>query len=154
MRWLAALVLLSGCSVRAPERLESVFESAQVSLRSGELAQAQAQAEHGLQLAQNRGDKLAQWRFKLLRSEILIMSGRAEEVLARSAEQVPALPAPPALAARRKMLQGQAESILGHREAADALLCLQPVRSRGCPMVTRTCRATGMPPTTAARFSR
>ena len=56
----------------------------QVILRAGELAKAQMAAERGVSLAGTRGDAIFQWRFRLLRCEILLNNGRAEEVLAQA----------------------------------------------------------------------
>jgi CHAT domain-containing protein len=122
MRWLAVFLLLCGCSLKPRERLETLFDSARDSLQAGDLDKAQGVADHGLQLAGERRDASFQWRFRLLRAEIMINNKRAEEVLDQLAEPVPAAPAFAALAARKKMLEGQAQSILGHAELANTLL--------------------------------
>ena len=63
-----------------------------------------------------------QWKFRLLRAEILLNSKRAEEVVAQLDESVPPEPQFAPLAARKLMLQAQAASILGHADQSVALL--------------------------------
>ena len=55
----------------------------------GELAKAQLAAEHGIALAASRHDLVYQWKFRLLRCEILLNSSRAEEVLNQLHDAVP-----------------------------------------------------------------
>ncbi len=124
MRRLAALalVLLCGCSLTRTESLDTLFDVARGELRSGELAKAQRSAERGLSAADARRELLFHWKFRLLRAEILINSKRAEEVMAQLGETVPPGKQFAPLAARQLMLQGQANSILGHADQSAALL--------------------------------
>ncbi|HXK03152.1 MAG TPA: CHAT domain-containing protein [Verrucomicrobiae bacterium] len=122
MRRLAVLVVLCGCSLRPYEHLDTLFSSARTNLHAGELAKAEAEAERGVSLAEARKDQVYLWRFRLLRSEVMLYNLRAEEVLAYLSDPVPAGAAFRALAARKEMLEGQAHSILGHADQADRLL--------------------------------
>src|ERR1035438_2544749 len=102
MRFLLAAILLScGCGPRVAERLDAQFDAAVDDLHAGELAKAQSGAEHGIAVAASRGDLLTQWKFRLLRCEILLYGGRAGEVLNQLRDAVPAAPEFAALAARR-----------------------------------------------------
>ncbi len=116
-----ALILLGGCSISA-ERLDALFDGARDELHAGELAEAQLAAEHGLSVANARRDQFFQWKFRLLRAEILLNIRRAEDVVAQLDQPVPAGPKFAPLAARKLMLQGQAASILGRADRAAALL--------------------------------
>src|SRR5215471_20804566 len=118
MRWAAAFLILCGCSWKPQERLDLLFDSARDNLYTGELDRAQREAERGLQLAVQRHEPVFAWRFRLLRGQILLNSKRAEEVLRQLAEPLPAEPRFAALAARKLMLEGQAQSVLGHPGAA------------------------------------
>ena len=75
-----------------------------------------------MQLAARRGDTVREWRFRLLRGQILLNSRRAEEVLTDMSKSVPPGPGFANLAARKRMLEGQAESILGRAATADQYL--------------------------------
>jgi CHAT domain-containing protein len=123
MRWLATSVLVfCGCPLDRGERLETIFGAAQADLHAGELAKAQAESERGISLTGNPRHLLLRWKFRLLRAEILLNSRRADEVLNQLTESIPRTPAFAALAARKKMLEGEADSILGHSSECDALL--------------------------------
>jgi CHAT domain-containing protein len=122
MRWLALFLLLCGCSLRRGERLDLVFDAARESLHAGELAKSMEEADRGLLLAERNHDTIYQWRFRLLRCEVLVMSRRPEEVMAQLAEPIPPVPAYAPLAARKFMLEAQAQSMLGHPAEAEALL--------------------------------
>ena len=122
MRRLAVFVVLCGCSLKPPERLDALFSSARTNLHAGELAKAEIEAGRGISLAEGRKDAVYLWRFRLLRAEVMLYHLRAEEVLANLSEPVPAGPAFAALAARKQMLEGQAQSILGRADQADRLL--------------------------------
>jgi CHAT domain-containing protein len=123
MRRLAALILLlCGCSLRQGERLDLLFDASRADFRAGEFTKAQAGSERGVALAIAQRDLVYQWKFRLLRAEILLYTERAEEVLNQLAEPVPASPALAGLAARKRMLEGQAQSILRHSHECDTLL--------------------------------
>ena len=122
MRWLATLLFLCGCGLKPTERLASVFEATRQILHAGDLTHALEEADRGLSLAERNQSQLYRWRFRLLRCEILIMSQRPEEVLPQLAESVPSSTEFAALAARKKMLEAQAQSILGHGDLADRLI--------------------------------
>ena len=109
-----ALILLCGCSPTGTQSLDTMFERARGELRAGELAKAQLSAEQGLSAAESRHDAFFQWKFRLLRAEILLNSKRAEDVVAQLGESVPQGPQFAPLAARKLMLQGQAAFVLGH----------------------------------------
>src|SRR6476646_2255405 len=119
---LAAIVLSYGCGLGPAERLDSLFEAASDDFHAGELAKAQLAAEHGILLAASRHDAVYQWRFRLLRCDILLDSGRAEEVLNHLHDAVPKAPEFAALAARKMTMEARALSVLGHVEAGEATL--------------------------------
>ena len=120
--WAAALLLLlAGCSAPS-ENPTQLLAAARADLQGGELARAEATAEHGLALSANRRDLFFQWKFRLLRSEILLNSARAEVALAQLGDAMPQSPRFAPLAARKLMLQGQASSILNRPAVANALL--------------------------------
>jgi tetratricopeptide (TPR) repeat protein len=123
MRFAAlALILLCGCSPSRTELLDGLFEQARVEFRAGELDKAQRAAEHGLSVAESRHEAFFQWKFRLLRAEILLYGKRAEEVLPQLSESMPSGPEFAPLAARQLMLRAQAASILGQPERSAALL--------------------------------
>src|SRR5215471_7769892 len=107
MRWAAAAVLLlSSCSSDPGAHLDNLFEQARADLWQGELAKAEAESERGLVLAGERHNLVSQWRFRLLRSEILLNRRRAEEVLIQLDDPALSGPPQPQLTARKKMLEG------------------------------------------------
>src|ERR1035438_1799130 len=117
---LAAILLLSGCGLRPAERLDALFDAASNDLRAGELAKAQLAAEHGIAVAASRRDAVYQWKFRLLRCEVLLYSSRAEEVLNQLRDNVPPGPEFAALAARKTLLEARAISLLGRAGEVDA----------------------------------
>src|SRR5260370_28518702 len=117
---LAAILLLYGCGIRPAERLDALFNAAAADLHAGELAKAQLAAEHGIAVAASRRDLVYQWKFRLLRCEILLYGSRAEEVLNQLRDNVPPTPAFGALAARKMMLAAHATSLLGRPDEVDA----------------------------------
>src|ERR1019366_2067477 len=103
--WAAALLLLlAGCSAPG-ENPTQLLAAARADLQGGELARAEATAEHGLALSANRPDLLFQWKPPLLRSAILLNSARAEVALAQLCDAMPQSPRFAPLAARKLMLQ-------------------------------------------------
>ena len=109
MRFLmAAVLLLCGCSLRPEERLDVLFDAASDDLHAGELAKAQLAAEHGIAVAGSRRDPVYQWKFRLLRCEILLHSSRTEEVLNQLHDAMPQAPKFEVLAARKMMLEAWA----------------------------------------------
>jgi CHAT domain-containing protein len=121
MRFLLAAILLSyGCGLRPVQRLDALFDSASDDLRAGELARAQLAAEHGITLAASRHDLIYQWKFRLLRCDILLYSSRAEEVLNQLRDEMPPGPEFAALDARKMTLVARALSLLGHGDEVDA----------------------------------
>jgi tetratricopeptide (TPR) repeat protein len=121
MRWFALLLLLSGCA-RSSKDLDSEFAQARASLQDGDLDKAIGQADHGFRQAVLRQDVMRQWRFRFLRCDILAMSHRAEEIVLELADPIPQTPAYAGLAARKLMLEGQAQSLLSNQAGAEALL--------------------------------
>src|ERR1035437_813888 len=119
---LAAILLLSGCGLRPVERLDVVFDAASDDLHAGELARAQLAAEHGISVAASRHDLVYQWKFRLLRCEILLNSRRAEEVLNQLRDAVPPTPEFAALSARKTTLEAWAISTLGRVDEGETLL--------------------------------
>ena len=120
---LAATALLNACGVRPAERLDVLFDAASDDLHAGELAKAQLAAEHGISVAAARHDPAGQWKFRLLRCEILVYSGRAEEVLNELHDPVPQTSEYAALAARKMMLQARAMlAVKGRAAEGEALL--------------------------------
>ncbi|MCX6627869.1 MAG: tetratricopeptide repeat protein, partial [Candidatus Solibacter sp.] len=118
---LAAILFLSGCGLR-PERLDALFDAASDGLRAGELTKAQLAAEHGIASAASRRDLVYQWKFRLLRCEVLLYSRRAGEVLNQLREDVPPKPEFEALAARKMMMEAWAMSTTGRADEGEALL--------------------------------
>ncbi len=114
------LLLLSACTAPTVE-LPQLLATARADLEAGELTKAEATAERGLALSVKARDPIYQWKFRLLRAEILVNNGRAEVALLQLGGPIPQSPQFASLAARRLMLQGQASSIL-NRPAAAALL--------------------------------
>jgi CHAT domain-containing protein len=109
MRWLGvAAILLAGCSKQAPERLDRLYQTAESDVRAGEMYRAQTETDRGLALAVERRDPLFQWRFRLLRAEILLFSRRAEPVLADLSEPIPDAPQFSPLAVRKLMFEARA----------------------------------------------
>src|SRR5215831_3905770 len=121
MRWLALSVILCGCSLGPKQDLDISFEQARDSLRAGDLDKALTQADEGLRLALSRNDLTRQWQFRLLRCDILAYNHRPEEMLAALADSIPSSPAFASLAARKLMLEGQAQGLLNNTEKSAAL---------------------------------
>ena len=119
---LAAILLLCGCGLRPAERLEVLFGAASDDLHAGELAKAQLAAEHGITVAASRRDLVYQWKFRLLRCEVLLYSSRAEEVPNQLHDDVPPAPEFAALAARKLALEARAISMLGRVDEGEARL--------------------------------
>src|ERR1035438_9594484 len=119
---LAAILLLCGCGLKPTERLDVLFGAASDDLHAGELAKAQLGAEHGAAVASSRHDMVYQWKFRLLRCEILLHSGRAEEVLNQLHDAVPSTPEFAALAARKTMVEAWAILTQGRVDEGEALL--------------------------------
>src|SRR5450756_1705209 len=117
---LAASLLLSGCALGPGERLDALFDAASDDLHAGELAKAQLAAERGIAVAAFRRDLVYQWKFRLLRCDILLYSGRAEEVLNQLRDDVPPAPEFAVLAARKMTLAARAISLLGRVDEVDA----------------------------------
>jgi CHAT domain-containing protein len=116
MRRLAAsLLLLSGCSPRHGESLDALFRNAESDLRAGNLEPAQKECDRGLSLAATAsGDRYEYWRFRLLLAEIMFFSGKAAQVPGFLAEEMPRTPQFAVLAARKEMIQGQAQPVPDH----------------------------------------
>jgi CHAT domain-containing protein len=119
---LAAILLLCGCGLRPAERLDVLFDGASDDLHAGELAKAELAAKHGITVAASRYDLANQWRFRLLRCEVLLYSSRAEEVLNQLYDAMPPSPEFGALAARKLALQAWAIFMLGRVDEGEALL--------------------------------
>src|ERR1035441_400836 len=117
---LAAILFLYGCGLTRVERLDALFDASSDDLHAGELAKAQLAAEHGIAVATSRRDLVYQWKFRLLRCDILLFSGRAEEVLNQLRHDPPAAPEFAALSARKMTLAARANSLLGRVDEADA----------------------------------
>jgi CHAT domain-containing protein len=120
---LAAILLLCGCGLRPAERIDVLFGAASDDLHAGELAKAQLAAEHGISVAATRRDLVNQWKFRLLRCEILLYGSRAEEVLNQLHDALPPAPEFAALAARKMTLEAWAiMSMTGRADEGEALL--------------------------------
>lgn len=120
-RLAAAALLLSACSFDRSREIAGLLASAQDDLRRGELAKGTAASERGLALASGR-DGVAEWKFRLLRCEMLLMSHAGAEVLPELRKPLPQAPEYAALAARQKMLEGQALLMTGQADRADGVL--------------------------------
>src|SRR3954447_7601165 len=88
----AAIVLLCGCGVRPAERLDVLFDSASDELHAGELAQALLAADRGIAVSTRRHDLAYEWKFRLLRCDLLLNNGRAEEVVNQLRGDMPSTP--------------------------------------------------------------
>ena len=119
---LAAILLVQGCGFRTAERLDLAFEAASDDLRAGELAKAQLAAEHGMAMARSRHDLVYQWKFRLLRCDVLLYSNRAEEALNQLREEMPPAPEFAALAARKILMEARALAVLGRVDEGEARL--------------------------------
>jgi CHAT domain-containing protein len=119
---LAAILLLYGCGLRPVERLDVLFDAASDDLHAGELAKALLGADHGIAVAASRHDLVYQWKLRLLRCEILLYSGRAEEAANQLRDAVPPGPEFATLAARKTMLEAWAISTLGRLDEGEARL--------------------------------
>ncbi|HJZ97957.1 MAG TPA: tetratricopeptide repeat protein, partial [Candidatus Solibacter sp.] len=122
MRWIALVLILCGCSTKRGEDLNSLYQRTREQFLAGELNKALDAADSGQRLAGERRDLKEQWRFKLLRCEILAFNSRPEEMAAGLAEPMPQDAAFAALAMRKAMLEGQALSLLNNREKGEELL--------------------------------
>ncbi len=118
----AAILLLYGCGLRPAERLDALFDAASEDFHAGELARAQLAAEHGISVSASRHDVAYQWRFRLLRCDILLDSGRVEEVLNQLHDAVPPEPQFAALAARKMTMEARALSVQGRVAEGEARL--------------------------------
>jgi CHAT domain-containing protein len=112
-------IILFGCSRWPGEQLDALFERAQAELQAGNLDAARADTDRGAALAIDRRNDLLVWKFRLLHCEALLLNGRSEEVLSllQGSSPVSAVQK-----ARKKLLQSQAHSILGHSTESEALL--------------------------------
>jgi CHAT domain-containing protein/tetratricopeptide (TPR) repeat protein len=122
MRWLALLLILYVCSCKPKEDLNSLYDRTRDTFIGGELNKALDEADRGQRLAASQHDLKQQWRFRLLRAEILPFNRRPEEMLVGLADPVPQDPSFGALATRKTMLEGQAHALLKNREKGAELL--------------------------------
>jgi CHAT domain-containing protein/Tfp pilus assembly protein PilF len=120
LRAAAIALLLFSFSCTPGARLDSLFEQARTDLWAGDLGKALSESDRGIALASERRDQVYQWKFRLLRCETLLNSSRAEEVLRQLVG--PDDPPQPQLVARKRMLEGQARSIVGPTGGYDNLL--------------------------------
>ncbi len=125
-----AVILMTGCfserrESQQPRDLDRLLERARVNLQSSRYVEARKVAEQGLGLAGVLGDPVAQWRFRLLRCEILLDERSSPTAdLADLHTPMPSGPAFAALAARQKMLEGKALVNLGKAKEAEPVLQL------------------------------
>ena len=121
MRFLpAALLLWYGCGLRPAERQDVLFDAATDHLHAGELAKAELAADRGISVAGARRDLVYQWKFRLLRCEVLLYSSRAQEVLDQLRDAAPPGREFAALRARKTMMEAWALSRLGRADEGDA----------------------------------
>src|SRR5262249_18410896 len=121
-RWLVVTLILCGCAPKSSEDFNLAFDRARDSLQAGDLDHALGEADRGFRLAIRRQDLHQQWRFRLLRCNVLALNRRPEEIMAELADPIPEGPAFAVLAARKTMLEGQAQAMLGQQARAEALL--------------------------------
>src|SRR5262245_7258771 len=105
---LVTATLLAGCTRKTPERLDRVYATAQADLLAADTSGAESGAKQGIALARERGDRLFEWRFRLIRVEALLLSGRPKPALADLGERIPQSPEFAAVGARKLMLEGWA----------------------------------------------
>ncbi|MDQ6678308.1 MAG: CHAT domain-containing protein [Acidobacteriota bacterium] len=99
--------LLFGCRDRHKEA-EQLLRSAKATLRHGELADAEKSAARGIRMVASSGDRVLEWKFRLLLCEASLLAHPGADVLAELRRPLPAEPGFAALAARKKMLEGRA----------------------------------------------
>ena len=75
-----SLLLLVGCSAER-RSLEELQRAGYQQLQAGDLTAAEAQADEGLRRAGERRDAPWEWRFQVLRAEVLGARGRNADVL-------------------------------------------------------------------------
>src|SRR5262245_20631452 len=121
---IAVLTVVASCADRA-RRLASTFEASRMAVRRGELVEARALAERGLDLSQP--DSPWAWTFRLFRGEILLLQQQRTEVPALVKATVPAGEAFDEVRARQQYLQARLQ--LDENHLPDALATLESART-------------------------
>jgi len=109
--------MLFGCRSRDIEAVR-LLKSAQAHLRHGGSKDAEKSAVRGLALATSSGDRVLEWKFRLLLCEVSLGDHPAAEILAELRKPLPSGPEFTVVAARREMLAGRA--LLAQRKSADS----------------------------------
>ncbi len=110
--FLLCACLLFGCSDPRREAAQ-LLRLGKESLRHGELATTEQSARRGLAIAAASDDRALEWKFRLLLCEALYRNGTPAQMLAEIRKPFPDGPEFAPLAARRKMLEGDALDRLG-----------------------------------------
>jgi CHAT domain-containing protein len=121
---IAVLAVAASCAVDKDRGLASTFEASRMAVRRGELVEARALAERGLELAQP--DSPWAWTFRLFRGEILLLQHQPAEVLPLVSETAPASASFDEVRARQKYLQARLQ--LTQNRLPDALVTLEAAR--------------------------
>lgn len=121
---LVALLLTCSCARNAERRLVSTFDESQLAARRGNLEEARAIADRGLELAAS--DSKWAWSFRLLRAEILLLQRQPSEVLPLVSAPLPVGALFDPLRARQKYLKALLQRNQNH--FADALTTLEAGR--------------------------
>src|SRR5689334_306653 len=117
------LPLLLACSAHKPqEDLEGLRRQVKTSIEAGDLVNALDLADHGRDVAVHRPDTFNEWRFRLLKSTVLLLNRRAEAALPLLDGPIPQRPEFAAIEAERLLLRSRALAYLHQNSESDALL--------------------------------
>jgi CHAT domain-containing protein/Flp pilus assembly protein TadD len=120
--YLSSIVLLgwlsgsTGCRRARSRTAPELYSQARLALRTGNLEQARSLADQGLTLSSS--DPSYRWRFRLLKSEAVMLLGDTEQSLALLAGDPPG---DPAQLAYLKMIEANDQRRLGNSHGAEAL---------------------------------
>src|SRR5215469_813922 len=118
LRFCVIILLVSGCRSTASQWAH-LYSEARAHLEHGDLSTAVDDCEKGFQQSDHR-DPAWNWKFRVLKAEILLTQGKYNEVLRALAIPLPADLSNGELAVRRKALAGLAYARLGDYGQAEA----------------------------------
>jgi CHAT domain-containing protein/Tfp pilus assembly protein PilF len=143
---LAALALLL-CSLACHTSRgdpQQAYDHVRSTFVHGNLIAALSEVQQASQRYQAAGPEWA-WRFRLLQAEILVWSGRNQDVVSLLASEIPSSIGNRDLAVQRHMLLGIANYRLGHsREADEHLAAADRMCSFSCALAGELARARGV----------
>src|SRR5689334_12756042 len=111
-----------GCTQKPAENLGDLHRQLKSLVEAGDYVHASEMADHGSDVAVRRHDPVFEWRFRLLKAEVLLANRRAEAALPVLDGELPATREFQALAAERLLLQARAMGYLRRSAEAEALL--------------------------------